>query len=198
MRRIILWILFVISLLFLLWLVFQTTGQDDSWVCSNGQWVKGKFSFFQSDSSCLEAKPSVVVEPAVVEPQASAAQIFFGNTQKDPETLNCNLTYGATRQIVFGSDKYTAVLAALLEGPTAAEKKSGFFTTINPNLKTPQITLTNGVLRVNFAADFEQAVGGSCRVAAIRSQITNTLKQFPEVKEVIISVEGRVEDVLQP
>jgi spore germination protein GerM len=44
----------------------------------------------------------------------------------------------------------------------------------------------------------EFQVGGSCRVAAIRAQITDTLKQFPPVDEVIISIDDRTEDILQP
>jgi len=35
-------------------------------------------------------------------------------------------------------------------------------------------------------------------VAAIRAQIRETLKQFPTVDEVIISIDGRTEDILQP
>jgi len=35
-------------------------------------------------------------------------------------------------------------------------------------------------------------------VGSIRSQIESTLKQFPSVKQVIISVDGRTDDILQP
>ncbi len=51
---------------------------------------------------------------------------------------------------------------------------------------------------VDFDETLEKAVGGSCRVAAIRSQITKTLLQFPSFKKVIISINGRTEDILQP
>jgi len=35
------------------------------------------------------------------------------------------------------------------------------------------------------------------RVSAIRAQITETLKQFETVNEVIVSIDSRVEDILQ-
>jgi len=35
-------------------------------------------------------------------------------------------------------------------------------------------------------------------VTAIRAQITETLKQFPTVENVVISIDGRTEDILQP
>jgi len=42
-------------------------------------------------------------------------------------------------------------------------------------------------------------VGGSCRVTTIRSQVEQTLMQFPSVTSVRISVEGYADDeVLQP
>ena len=53
-------------------------------------------------------------------------------------------------------------------------------------------------LLVDFDPQLEFQVGGSCRVAAISSQIRQTLMQFPTVKSVIISIDGRTEDILQP
>jgi len=44
----------------------------------------------------------------------------------------------------------------------------------------------------------EFQVGGSCRVSAIRAEIIQTLKQFSTIKEVIISINNRTEDILQP
>jgi spore germination protein GerM len=41
-------------------------------------------------------------------------------------------------------------------------------------------------------------MGGSCRVTAIRAQITQTLEQFSTIKNVIISVNGSVDEALQP
>jgi len=41
-------------------------------------------------------------------------------------------------------------------------------------------------------------VAGSCRVGAIRAQIEETLKQFPTVQNVIISVNGNTENILEP
>ena len=43
-----------------------------------------------------------------------------------------------------------------------------------------------------------EGVGGTCLVERIRSQIRNTLQQFPTVKSVVISVDGKTEGVLEP
>ena len=52
--------------------------------------------------------------------------------------------------------------------------------------------------KIDFDSNLEKNVGGSCRVAAIRNQITQTLLQFKTVQSVIISIDGRTEDILQP
>ena len=91
-----------------------------------------------------------------------------------------------------------AALEQLLRGPTEAEKAQGFFTSINSGVKIQSLTIQAGTAYVDFDDQIEFQVGGSCRVSAIRAEITQTLKQFPTVSEVIISVNGRTEDILQP
>ncbi len=71
-------------------------------------------------------------------------------------------------------------------------------TTINDGAEIQKLTIENGTASVDFDEQLAYRVGGSCRVAAIRSQITETLKQFPGVKEVVISINGKTEDILQP
>jgi len=60
------------------------------------------------------------------------------------------------------------------------------------------LVIVDGVAQVDFDAQMEYQVGGSCRVGMIVRQIQETLKQFPSVKEVKISINGRSEDILQP
>ncbi len=198
MRRTILWVLFIISLMVLAILVLRVISGEDGWLCTSSGWVKhGNPDSPQPTTSCSKAQSPVETNNKVGEPLEEVS-IFFGNTKYDPDVLNCEMTYGVSRRVAFGANKFTTVLTELLQGPSESEKNLGFFTTINPGIKLPTVTLASGVLTVNFGSDLEKAVGGSCRVASIRSQIVNTLKQFPEVKDVIISVDGRVDDVLQP
>jgi spore germination protein GerM len=88
-------------------------------------------------------------------------------------------------------------LEYLLQGPAENEKKE-FFTSINPGVKVNSLEIEDGIAKVDFSKEIEEDAGGSCRVLSIRAQITETLKQFPTVKNVVISVDGRVDDALQP
>lgn len=122
---------------------------------------------------------------------------FFNNDKLDPE-FSCNKVFSVEREIPKTQAVARAALEELLKGPTEKEKSDGYFTNINTGVKVQSLIIENGVAKIDFDERLEYQVGGSCRVAAIRAQITETLKQFSTVSDVIISVNGRTEDILQP
>jgi spore germination protein GerM len=89
-------------------------------------------------------------------------------------------------------------LEELLNGPTSEEKTQGYFSGINSGVEINSISLQDKTIRVDFDERLEEGIGGSCKVAFIRSQIAQTLRQFLTIDEVIISINGRTEDILQP
>ncbi|HNX11295.1 MAG TPA: GerMN domain-containing protein [bacterium] len=125
-------------------------------------------------------------------------KVFFGNSKLNPEAADCSLSYGVKRSIAAKSPKYDIAIRELLIGPTGIEKNAGYYTSLNATVTPPQIKFVDGTITLDFKSDFETGMGGSCRVAAVRSQIVNTLKQFPEVKEVVIAVNGNSAEALQP
>ena len=124
-------------------------------------------------------------------------KVFFNNDKLDPE-FSCNKVFPVEREIPKTQAVARAALEELLKGASDSDKKQGFFTSINPGVKIQKLVIENGVAKVEFDEQLEFQVGGSCRVSAIRAQIRETLKQFPTVGEVIISIDGRTEDILQP
>lgn len=126
---------------------------------------------------------------------------YFNNNNLDPQ-ISCNKVFPVERQVLKTSAVARAALEELLKGPTDKEKSDGFFTSINPSVKIQSLTLDppagGGTAHVDFDGQLEYQIGGSCRVSAIRAQITQTLKQFSSVKNVVISINGRTEDILQP
>lgn len=122
---------------------------------------------------------------------------YFSNNNLDPE-ISCNKTFAVARLVPKTQSLLKAATEELLKGPTAAETKLGFGTLINPGVTINSIKISGDTATIDFSKKIEENAGGSCRVVAIRSQITNTAKQFPNIKNVVISVEGRTEDALQP
>ncbi len=123
-------------------------------------------------------------------------KVFFSNNILDPE-ISCEKVFPVERK-VSGAENAKATIEALLLGPSESEKAEGFFTSINPGVIILDFDVKDGLAHVNFDQQIEKEVGGSCRVTAIRAQTEETLKQFPSIREVEISIEGRTEDVLQP
>jgi hypothetical protein len=129
--------------------------------------------------------------------ETRTVKVFFGNSNLDPE-FSCNKVFAVERRVVKTPAIARAALEELLKGATEADKADGFFTSINDDVVIQSLVISNGTARVDFSDKLEYQVGGSCRVAAIRAQIVETLKQFGTVQDVIISINGRAEDILQP
>ncbi len=131
------------------------------------------------------------------EKDISNIEIFFGNDDLDPE-VSCNKVFPVLRSIPKTSGIGKAALKELLLGPTDFERAKGYFTSLNPGTEIKNLKIVDGTAYADFSDTLEKGVGGSCRVAAIRSEITQTLKQFSTIKNVVISIGGRSEDILQP
>ena len=115
----------------------------------------------------------------------------------DPE-FSCNKVFPVDRVIPKTQATARAALEELLKGPTETEKTQGFSTSINSGVKIQKLTIENGVAKVDFGEQLEFQAGGSCRMSAIRAELAETLKQFLTVSSVVISINSRTEDILQP
>lgn len=137
--------------------------------------------------------------PVIFKPvEALTVKVYFHNTKLDPEVLDCSKVFAITRKITKTQTTARATLEELLKGPTVKEVSDGYITNINSGVKLNKVTIIDGIAKADFDKQLEFQVGGSCRVASISAQITETLKQFPSVQKVIISIDGRSEDILQP
>src|SRR5680860_369511 len=129
--------------------------------------------------------------------KTTTVKIFFGNIKEDPEVLNCEKVYSIEREVL-ENKVIVQALEELLKGPTLEEQEEGYLTNINFGVKINSLIVEDNIAKVDFDEQLGFQVGGSCRVMAIRSQITETILQFSEVNDVIISINGRIEDILQP
>lgn len=125
-------------------------------------------------------------------------QVFFSNSEQDPESLRCSQVYPVHRRVSATESVAKAALQLLLDGPTGEEAGAGYYSNLNPGVRLLSVELADGVATVDFSEDFETGVSGSCRVEAIRAQIQETLLQFDTVKEIRIRVGGREAGILQP
>ncbi len=130
--------------------------------------------------------------------ETSTIQVFFSNSQLDTAMLDCQKVYAIDRLITKTESVGTAAITQLLKGPTEPEKNQGYFSSINSDVTLQSLKIDKGIAYADFDAKLNEAVAGSCRVTNIRSQITQTLKQFPTITDVVISINGESEAILQP
>ncbi|MBU3896000.1 GerMN domain-containing protein [Patescibacteria group bacterium] len=127
-----------------------------------------------------------------IQGETSVVSVYFLNEQDD-----CQPSSFVSRIIPKTQAVARSALEELLKGPTLSEKRMGFSTSINELVEIQDLTIENGTAKVDFSDELEVA-GGSCRVSAVRGQIVKTLEQFPSVSQVIISINGETETILQP
>lgn len=160
--------------------------------------TEGRLIFEKANPSGLpEHDDSFEIPVRFSQEKTMTVRAFFGH-EKSNETMDCGVVYPLERTVSRRKAIERSAVEQLLAGITDEEKARGYFTSINPGVKLEALSIQHGVAFVYFDKKMEEAVGGSCRVAAIRAQIEQTLKQFPTVEKVIISIDGRSEDILQP
>lgn len=180
-------LLFLSILFFVLLTLRLFSGPEDLWVCTSSGWQKHG----RPDS----AKPS---SACPIEKSELNFDLYFVNSKFDPEMMDCSKLFAVQRKAsTDNSDKYLTAVNSLIAGLSEAEKSSGYSSFVDAETKLRSLSLQGGVITIDFSKELENNSGGSCRAQALRSQIERSLKQFPEIKEVKILVEGR-EDVLQP
>lgn len=89
----------------------------------------------------------------------------------------------------------TAVMQALLAGPTAAEATAGVRTLVPAGTEVLGVTVEGNAATVDLTAEFESG-GGSLAVTLAIAQVTYTLTQLPDVDEVWFRIDGAPRDML--
>jgi hypothetical protein len=161
--------------------------------------ASGKIILKKDNPSGLKEKDDQLILPIQFDQNNMTVKVYFttANTGGE-EDFDCRYVEAIAKEVPYSSNVARAAIERLLKGPSSEDKASGFATSINPNVKVNSLTIDSGIVRVDFNQQLEYQVGGSCRVSSINEQITKTLKQFEEVQSVVISIDGRTEDILQP
>jgi hypothetical protein len=112
------------------------------------------------------------------EPNTVPVKVFFGQKVGD-YSESCDIVHPVDRMASSKVAIYRAVIQELLKGPTLSEKNAGYFTSIPSGVALKSIAAdAQGVVTADFTKALDQGVAGSC--------------------DVIISINGRIDDILQP
>ncbi|HQB18652.1 MAG: Sporulation and spore germination [Parcubacteria group bacterium ADurb.Bin247] len=100
------------------------------------------------------------------------------------------------QRIIESEPTPSIAILELIKGLTEEEIDLGLFSSINPETKLNNIDILDGTAFVDFDENLD--VSGSAMVLAVRNQIEQTLLNFPNINNVIISINGETEEILQP
>ncbi len=124
-----------------------------------------------------------------VQPETMMIELYFGQYGQDTDIFLIQ------REVEKRQDVAMIALEELLKGPTQEEEN--YFTSIPEGVQVQSLIVEDGIAKVDFSSELDE-VAGSATVIAIREQIEKTLLQFPTVEQVVISIDNRTEDILQP
>jgi hypothetical protein len=111
---------------------------------------------------------------------------------------DCSTVTLYPRQIIKSPEYVYMSLVELLKGPNSEEVSRGATNQIPKGVNINSFKLVGDTAYVDFDQILQQGVSGSCRVQAIKSQIATTLKQFLGISNVILSINGKTDGILQP
>ena len=145
-----------------------------------------------------EQKETTPIEPEKVainnESDEFIIKIFY---QKNPGD-NCSSTIGVIKEIDtrYNTDEVNA-LVTLTQNLSSDDINAGYTTSIPYGTRLRSLDIKNGIATADFNATLNEG-GGSCSMASRRAQITETLMQFPDIEQVVITVDGDANTALQP
>jgi hypothetical protein len=138
----------------------------------------------------VRIQPSNTQAPA---PGTRYVKVYFENVVGDKISF-----FAVNRSIPWTLAVGRASLEALIKGPTATETLAGLRTCLPTGTKVRSLKITNGIAHADFDSTLLKGAQGSAATYGITQQIRLTLLQFPSVKDVVISVEGKTPSILGP
>lgn len=123
--------------------------------------------------------------------------VYFSHSAPAGSPGECTYLQTVSRETIGTLAVAKATLQAMLLGPNAAEEAEGFFSGIPSGTTLNSVYIQDGVAYADFSSELN-STAGSCGVAGVTAMIRENLLQFDTINDVVISVEGQTEDILQP
>lgn len=143
-----------------------------------------------------------IIESLVIKSEKTSApefislKIYFSNNKIKP-AQDCNEVIAVERIVTKNAKVATAALEMLFDGPNDSEINQGYVTNIPIGTSIKSIEIKDEIAYVDLNSQADKG-GGSCSMAARVAQIKQTLLQFSTIKDVVLSIDGRLEDIFQP
>ena len=84
----------------------------------------------------------------------------------------------------------SATLRAWIKGPTCAERKAGFVSSVPPGTRLLGLSISDGTAVIDMNARFERTGWGVIYEGALLEQLAWTITQFPSVDRALLTIGG--------
>jgi sporulation and spore germination protein len=109
------------------------------------------------------------------------------------------LDRAAVEELLWGPGVYNAAgFTTMLPTPEQVLAFPGRTADWGPRVVLRSLRLVDGIAIADFSKELRAYGGGSLRASLIHGQITRTLLQFPQVRDVRITIEGERDQALEP
>ncbi|MGC9125276.1 MAG: Gmad2 immunoglobulin-like domain-containing protein, partial [Caldisericaceae bacterium] len=103
-------------------------------------------------------------------------EVYYGNTVLNKDMIDCTKVFPVARRISENSkNPVLDSVMLLINGPTKQELTDGYFASTPNNLTVNFVKETGNSIQVDFGKELMDVGGGSCKVGAIRAEITRTV-----------------------
>ncbi len=153
------------------------------------------FSISPKDGSEID---KILIPLRAATTDSTEVKAFFSSEKLAEGSTDCARVFPVVRKVNKTQRTALAALQELLKGLSKDDEKKGYRTSIPQFTRLQKLSVEKNTARADFNETLQFQVAGSCRVTAIRAQITETLKQFSSIQNVVISIDGKTEDILQP
>jgi len=152
---------------------------------------KGKIEVFEYSAEDGSEINKVEIPIMFKKVESINVKVFFGNRKENVNSESCDQVFEIERRIPKTQSVAKQSLLELINGPTSGEGDDGSFSEINGNVKINKIIVEGGIAKVGFSKELIDGISGSCELQTIKAQIISTLKQFPTIKDVQITIDGK-------
>lgn len=146
---------------------------------------------FSDSSNILSAKNKMTVSYIYNGGLSSKIKIYISSGKSD-----CGSVVPVERLVNAARSPIRSSVEEVIKGPSDTEKSRGYFSPISNLSSIRSLDLRSSVLYLDFTKNILESLVNPCDIATARAEIFQTVKQFPDIKTVVISVDGNLKNPL--
>jgi len=141
--------------------------------------VSGAIVLVYFDAGGVDDRAAAVSRRVVFSDPASVSMSIFFNRMGDDAVGSCANVFPVERSLSGKGSAYRTAIEELIKGPTEEEKAAGYYSSLPKNAVLKSVAAdAGGSVTADFSSALVSGSAGSCRQAAVVSQIVATLEQF--------------------